>query len=69
MSELPNAKLLTMMRTPDGKLMPYVDGEPILGWIDSTVNTNGTQQMVQVIFHSSLVMFETQRHPQANKMH
>jgi hypothetical protein len=62
-------RLLTLVRTPDGRLIPHVDGKPILGAIDTTVNTNGTQQLVQLVFHSSLVVFETAKNPLADKMH
>lgn len=61
-------KLLTLVRRPDGRLIPHVDGEPIMGWIDTTVNTNGSSQLVQLVFATSLVMFETQKNPHADKM-
>lgn len=61
-------KLLTLVRRPDGRLIPHVDGEPIMGWIDTTVNTNGSQQVVQIVFNTALVMFETQKNPHADKM-
>lgn len=61
-------KLLTIVRAPDGRLIPHVDGEPLMGWVDTTCNTNGSQQLVQLVFHSSLVMFETQKNPLAGKM-
>lgn len=61
-------KLFTLVRMPDGKLVPHVDGVAVMGWVDTTVNTNGSQQLVSVVFHSSLVMFETQKNPHAGKM-
>ena len=61
-------KLLTLRREPDGTLKPYVDGERIVGAIDTSVNTNGSQQLVQLVFHASLVLFETAKHPAANKL-
>jgi hypothetical protein len=61
-------KVLTLRRMPDGSLIPYIDGSPILGSIDTTVNTNGTQKLVQLVFHSSLVQFETAPNGFAEKM-
>ncbi len=61
-------KLLTLRREPDGTLRPYVDGDRLVGAVDTTVNTNGTQQLVQLVFHAALVLFETARHPAANKL-
>lgn len=61
-------KLLTLVRMPDGRVIPHVDGEKVMGWVDTTVNSNGSQQLVQLVFHASLVMFETAKNPFAEKM-
>ncbi len=62
-------KLLTLRREPDGLLKPYVDGERIAGCVAVGINTDGNQQVVQVAFHSALILFETARHPHAEKLH
>jgi hypothetical protein len=59
---------LTLVRQPDGRLAPYVDGKRLIGAIDTTVNTNGNQQLAQIVFHASLVVFKTARNPQAEQM-
>lgn len=61
-------KIVVLIRQADGRLMPHVDGEPIAGWIDSTTNSNGSQQLTQLVFHSSMVGFETAKNPFAGKM-
>lgn len=61
-------KLLTLVRQPDGRIIPHVDGQRVMGWIDTTVNSNGSQQLVQLVFHTGLVMFETAKNPFAGKM-
>lgn len=67
--ETPNgAKMLTLVRQADGRLIPHVDGEPLLGWIDTTTNSNGSAQLTQMVFHTSMVMFETAKNPHAEKM-
>jgi len=61
--------VLTLVRQQDGRLKPYVDGKRVLGCVDVTVNTNSQTQAVQLIFHSSLVLFETAKHPGLEKLH
>lgn len=65
---LKGEKILTLVRKPDGRLVPHIDGEPIMGWVDTTTNSNGSQQLTQLVFHSSLVLFETEKNPYAGKM-
>jgi hypothetical protein len=62
------AKLLCLVRMADGRLIPHVDGEPIMGWVDTTTNSNGSQQLTQLVFHSSMVLFETAKNPAAGAM-
>jgi hypothetical protein len=45
-----------------------VDGKRLIGAVDTTINTNGQQQLAQIVFHSSLVVFKTARHPNAESM-
>lgn len=63
-----NPKLLTLIRAHDGKLLPYIDGDLILGCVDASVHTDNSEQVVQLVFHSSYVMFETQLNPYLKKM-
>lgn len=61
-------KVLTLRRMMDGSLIPHIDGNPIMGCVDTTINTNGTQKLVQLVFHSALVQFETAPNGLAGKM-
>lgn len=63
-----NPKLLTLVRAHDGKLLPYIDGNLVLGCLDVHVHTDGGEQVVQLCFHSSLVFFETQLNPHLKKL-
>jgi hypothetical protein len=62
-------KVLTLVRMADGRLVPHVDGVQLAGWVDTTTNSNGSQQLTQMVFHSSMILFETARNPLADKMH
>ncbi len=64
----PSEKLLVIKKLPDGRLFPYVDGERVLGCVDTTVNSNASQTLVQLVFHAALVRFETVDNPSAEKM-
>jgi hypothetical protein len=52
----------------NGRLLPFVDGKRLIGAVDTMVNTNGNQQLAQIVFHANLVVFKTARNPQAEQM-
>jgi hypothetical protein len=59
-------KYLTIRREPDGALMPYLDGERLVGCVEAVVN--GSQRLVQVTFHSAYVFFDTAKNLDADKL-
>lgn len=63
-----NPQFLTLLRSHGGKLLPYIDGNLVLGCVDVSSYTSDGEQLVELIFHASAVMFETQKNPHLNKL-